>query len=59
MEADLLAQILQALHDIKKDLRWFREREEQKITATREETEDVLKRLTRLQTSSLLERDIA
>jgi hypothetical protein len=45
MEADLLAQILQELYEIKKDLHWFREREEQKLTAAREESEDLLRRL--------------
>jgi hypothetical protein len=39
MEADLLAEILGELHEMKKDLRWFREREEQKIAAAREEAE--------------------
>jgi hypothetical protein len=39
MEADLLAQILQELHEIKTDLRWFKEREDLKHQAIRKATE--------------------
>jgi hypothetical protein len=39
MEADLLAQILQELREIKTDLRWFKEREDLKHQAIREATQ--------------------
>jgi hypothetical protein len=45
MEADLLAQILEELREIKADLRWFKEREELKQRAIREATEDAAKGL--------------
>jgi hypothetical protein len=46
MEADLLAQILEELREIRKDLHWFREREEQQQQAVREMAEDTARRLT-------------
>jgi hypothetical protein len=42
MEQELLTKILEELHEIRKDLHWFREREEQKVTAAREETASLL-----------------
>jgi hypothetical protein len=38
MDNELLAQILQELHEIKKDLRWFREQEQLRQRAVWEAT---------------------
>jgi hypothetical protein len=40
MEADLLAQILKDIQEIKADIRWFKEREELRQQAIREATEN-------------------
>jgi hypothetical protein len=46
MDNEVLMQILNELHEIKKDLRWFKEREELKQRATQESIEDAARQLT-------------
>ena len=45
MDNELLTQILRELHEIKSDIRWFKEREEEKLKASKEIVEDAAKRL--------------
>jgi hypothetical protein len=46
MDTELLAQILEELRQIRKDLQWFKEREERRQRAVREATEEFAKRVT-------------
>lgn len=44
MEKELLTAILDELHEMRKDLRWFREREEQRLQFEAEERVDAAAR---------------